>query len=121
MQKVCRFHPPNREVLTNITLAFYPGAKIGVLGSNGSGKSTLLQIMAGIDNDYSGEASISEGFTSGLLEQEPILDEESDVTTTVLEGVGEIAHLLSRYEELLTEWSDPKADFEMLGNKLKRD
>ena len=117
MQKVCRFHPPNREVLTNITLAFYPGAKIGVLGSNGSGKSTLLQIMAGIDNDYSGEASISEGFTSGLLEQEPILDEESDVTTTVLEGVGEIAHLLSRYEELLTEWSDPKADFEMLGNK----
>ena len=74
MHKVGRFYPPDREVLKDITLSFYPGAKIGVIGANGSGKSTLLRIMAGVDDGYTGEARLTPGFTVGLLEQEPHLD-----------------------------------------------
>ena len=68
MHRVGRFHPPDRDVLSNITLAFYPGAKIGVLGANGAGKSSLLRIMAGVDDGFTGEARLTEGFTVGLLE-----------------------------------------------------
>ncbi len=75
MHKVGRFHPPARQVLENINLSFYPGAKIGVIGSNGSGKSTLLRIMAGKDDDYSGEDRLTPVFNVGILEQEPHLDE----------------------------------------------
>ncbi|MEE2768971.1 MAG: energy-dependent translational throttle protein EttA [Actinomycetota bacterium] len=117
MRKVGRFHPPDRDVLADITLAFYPGAKIGVLGANGAGKSTLLQIMAGVDDGFSGDARLTEGFTAGLLEQEPSLDETSDVTANVLEGVGELAALLTRYDEVLASWADPEADFEQLGDQ----
>ena len=74
MHQVGRFHPPDRDVLSNITLAFYPGAKIGVLGANGAGKSSLLRVMAGVDDGFTGEARLTEGFTVGLLEQEPTLD-----------------------------------------------
>ena len=74
MYKVGRFHPPDREVLKDISLSFYPGAKIGVIGANGSGKSSLLRIMAGLDDGFTGEARLSPGFTVGLLEQEPHLD-----------------------------------------------
>ena len=117
MAKVGRFHPPDREVLADISLAFYPGAKIGVLGANGAGKSTLLRIMAGVDDDYLGEARLTEGFTAGLLEQEPTLDEDADVAANVLAGIGQVAGLLTRYDEVLAAWSDPDADFEKLGDE----
>jgi ATP-binding cassette ChvD family protein len=115
MRKVSRFVPPDREVLKDITLAFYPGAKIGVIGPNGSGKSTLLRIMAGIDDGYTGEAQLTQGFTVGLLEQEPHLDDSLDVLGNVMQGVAGVAGLLTRYDELMARWSDPDADYEQLG------
>ena len=117
MQKVTRFYPPDREVLKDISLSFSPGAKIGVLGNNGSGKSSLLSIMAGIDRDHDGEARLTDGFTVGILEQEPALDPSKDVQGNVMDGIGEAASLLSRYEEVLSSWSDPDADFEKLGEQ----
>src|SRR4029453_1897319 len=86
MYKVGRFHPPDKQVLENINLSFYPGAKIGVIGPNGSGKSSLLRIMAGIDEDFTGEARLSPGFSVGLLEQEPHLDPAKDVKGNVKIG-----------------------------------
>jgi len=117
MQKVGRFYPPDREVLKDITLAFYPGAKIGVLGSNGAGKSSLLKIMAGIDDEFSGEARLTEGFSVGLLEQEPQLNIEKDVLGNVMEGLGEVSGLLARYDEVLAAWADPEADYDKLGEE----
>jgi energy-dependent translational throttle protein EttA len=117
MRKVSRFYPPDRTVLSDITLAFYPGAKIGVIGSNGSGKSSLLRIMAGVDDGYTGEAALTRGFTVGYLEQEPQLDPDKDVHGNVMEGVGETASLLTRYDEVLAGWSDPDADYEKLGGE----
>ena len=117
MHKVSRFYPPDREVLKDISLSFYPGAKIGVIGSNGSGKSSLLRIMAGLDDGYSGEARLSPGFTVGLLEQEPVLDPDRDVIGNVMDGLGETATLLERYEEVLAGWGDPDADYEALGEQ----
>ncbi len=117
MQKVTRFYPPDREVLKDISLSFFPGAKIGVLGNNGSGKSSLLSIMAGIDREHDGEARLTDGFTVGILEQEPALDPNKDVHGNVMDGIGEAASLLSRYEEVLSSWSDPDADFEKLGEQ----
>ncbi len=115
MRKVSRFVPPDREVLKDITLAFYPGAKIGVIGPNGSGKSTLLRIMAGVDDGYTGEAQLIQGFTVGLLEQEPRLDDTKDVLGNVMDGVASVSGLLTRYDELMAKWSDPDADYEQLG------
>ncbi|MCB0969868.1 MAG: ATP-binding cassette domain-containing protein, partial [Ilumatobacter sp.] len=93
MHRVGKFVPPDREVLKDISLSFYPGAKIGVIGANGSGKSSLLRIMAGIDEDHTGEARLTPGFTVGLLEQEPRLDESKDVVGNVMDGVAEVAGL----------------------------
>ncbi len=115
MHKVGRFHPPDRQVLENITLAFYPGAKIGVLGTNGSGKSSLLKIMAGIDDGFTGDARLTPGFTVGLLEQEPQLDLSKDVRGNVMDGAGETVSLLAEYEKVLASWSDPDADYEKVG------
>ncbi len=115
MHRVGRFHPPDRDVLKDISLSFYPGAKIGVLGANGAGKSSLLRIMAGIDDGFTGEARLTDGFTVGFLEQEPTLDTSRDVQENVMDGVGEIADLLTRYEGVLAGWSDPDADYEQLG------
>lgn len=117
MQKVGRFYPPDREVLKDITLAFYPGAKIGVLGSNGAGKSSLLKIMAGIDEEFSGDARLTEGFSVGLLEQEPQLNIEKDVLGNVMEGLGEVSSLLARYDDVLAAWADPEADYDKLGEE----
>jgi len=117
MHKVGRFIPPNRDVLKDITLAFYPGAKIGVLGANGAGKSTLLKIMAGVDDGYSGTAKLTGGFTVGMLEQEPHLDESKDVLGNVMDGAGEAASLLAEYDAVMAGWSDPDADYEKLGTR----
>jgi len=115
MHKVGRFHPPDREVLKDISLSFYPGAKIGVIGANGSGKSSLLRIMAGLDDGYTGEARLSPGFTVGLLEQEPQLDSAKDVKGNVMDGVAEVAGLLARYDEVLAMYADPDANYEKIG------
>jgi len=115
MRRCTKFIPPDREVLKDITLSFFPGAKIGVIGPNGSGKSTLLRIMAGIDDDFSGEAKLTSGFTVGLLEQEPQLDPDKDVLGNVMDGVAEVAGLLTEYDALMAQWSDPDADYEQLG------
>ena len=120
MHKVGRFHPPDRQVLTDISLSFYPGAKIGVLGANGSGKSSLLRIMAGVDTEFSGEARLSPGFTVGLLEQEPHLDLDKTVKENVLDGVAEVAGLLTAYDEVLARYADPDADYEKIGAEQAR-
>jgi sulfate-transporting ATPase len=117
MHKVSRFHPPDRDVLKDVSLSFYPGAKIGVLGPNGSGKSSLLRIMAGLDDGYTGEARLTPGFTVGLLEQEPQLDPTKDVLANVMEGAGETATLLEQYDAVLAGWADPDADYEKLGER----
>jgi energy-dependent translational throttle protein EttA len=101
-------------VLENISLSFYPGAKIGVIGSNGAGKSSLLRIMAGEDDGYSGEARLTPGFTVGHLAQEPQLDESKDVLGNVMDGVGPTADLLRRYEEVCAAFADPDADMDKL-------
>ena len=115
MRKVSRFYPPDKEVLKDITLAFYPGAKIGVLGPNGAGKSSLLRLMAGVDDGYTGEARLSPGFSVGMLEQEPRLDAAKDVHGNVMDGVGQVAALLTDYDEVMAGWADPDADYERLG------
>jgi ATP-binding cassette ChvD family protein len=117
MHKCSRFYPPDRDVLKDISLSFFPGAKIGVLGANGAGKSSLLKIMAGLDDGFSGEARLSPTFTVGFLPQEPELDLTKTVHGNVMDGVGEVADLLLRYDEVLAKWSDPEADFEKLGSQ----
>jgi sulfate-transporting ATPase len=113
--KLARFYPPDRTVLEDISLSFYPGAKIGVIGSNGSGKSSLLRIMAGKDDGFSGEARLTPGFSVGLLEQEPQLDPTKDVLGNVMDGVAPIRDLLARYEEVTAMWGEPDADFDKVG------
>src|SRR5213075_1698576 len=113
--KLARHYPPDRTVLEDISLSFYPGAKIGVIGPNGSGKSSLLRIMAGVDDGFTGEARLTPGFTVGLLEQEPHLDESKDVAGNVMDGVGQVASLLSEYDALMAKWADPDADYDKLG------
>src|SRR6266545_237056 len=115
MRRVSRFHPPDREVLKDITLAFYPGAKIGVIGPNGSGKSSLLRIMGGVDDGYTGDARLTPGFTVGLLEQEPHLDPDKDVHGNVMAGVAGVADLLREYDDVMAGWAEPDADYDKLG------
>jgi energy-dependent translational throttle protein EttA len=110
MYRVSRTHPPDKEVLKDVSLSFYPGAKIGVLGLNGSGKSSLLRIMAGQDEGYRGEAALAPGASVGLLEQEPKLDESKDVKGNVEDGVRELRDLLDRFNELAANYSDETAD-----------
>src|SRR6476469_9843149 len=110
MHRLSRVHPPDKEVLKDITLAFFPGAKIGVLGPNGSGKSTLLRIMAGVDTEFRGDAQLAPGASVGLLEQEPALDEAKDVRGNVEDGVAEVRALLDRFNELSANYSDETAD-----------
>jgi sulfate-transporting ATPase len=110
MHRLSRVHPPDKEVLKDITLAFFPGAKIGVLGPNGAGKSTLLRIMAGVDTEFRGDAQLAPGASVGLLEQEPALDESKDVRGNVEDGVAEVRALLDRFNELSANYSDETAD-----------
>ncbi len=110
MHQLSKVHPPDKTVLKDVTLAFLPGAKIGVLGPNGSGKSTLLAIMAGLDSDVRGEARLAPGATVGLLEQEPRLDESKDVKGNVEDGVAQAKALLDRFNELAMNYSEDTAD-----------
>src|SRR3954471_24748500 len=110
MHRLNKVHPPDKHVLKDVTLAFLPGAKIGVLGPNGSGKSSLLRIMAGVDTEFAGEALLAPGATVGLLEQEPALDESKDVRANVEEGLAETRALLDRFNELSMNYSDETAD-----------
>jgi ATP-binding cassette ChvD family protein len=114
MYRVGRIYPPNKQVLRDISLGFYYGAKIGVLGLNGAGKSSLLRIMAGVDKDYVGEISMSKGYTVGLLDQEPKLDESKTVIEAVREAVQPIIKLLERYNEVNALFAEPDADFDAL-------
>src|SRR3954451_11731705 len=110
MYKLSRVHPPDKTVLRDISLSFYPGAKIGVLGLNGTGKATLLRIMPGVDTAYRGEAQLAPGASVGLLEQEPHLDPAKDVRGNVEDGVAETRGLLDRFNELAANYSDETAD-----------
>ncbi|MEB3197805.1 MAG: energy-dependent translational throttle protein EttA [Candidatus Sericytochromatia bacterium] len=110
MYKLTKVVPPKREVLKEVTLAFLPGAKIGVLGSNGAGKSTLLRIMAGIDKSWNGEAKLAEGATVGYLHQEPELDPKKTVRENVEDGMAHIRDKVTRFEELAANYSDETAD-----------
>jgi ATP-binding cassette ChvD family protein len=110
MQELSKTYPGNRKVLDNVHLSFYPDAKIGVLGVNGAGKSTLLRIMAGLDDEYSGEAWAAEGARVGYLAQEPQLDESKSVRENVMEGVAPQKAIVDRYNELALNYSDETAD-----------
>ena len=113
MQSVSKTVPPNRTILENISLSFFPGAKIGVLGLNGSGKSSLLRIMAGVDNEIDGEARPQKDIKVGFLPQEPILDEDLDVRANVEQGLSEITDLLKEFEAVSNRFSEPLEDEEM--------
>jgi energy-dependent translational throttle protein EttA len=120
MVRVGRTYPPNKQVLRDISLGFYYGAKIGVLGLNGSGKSTLLRIMAGVDMEYSGELSLSKGYSVGMLEQEPQLDPGKTVRQVIEEAARPILNMLAEYEQVNEQFAEPEADFEALIEKQAR-
>ena len=113
MQDLSKSYPGGREIVKNVTLAFLPGAKIGVLGVNGAGKSTVLKIMAGLDTEYTGEAWAAEGTSVGYLSQEPDLNPDKDVFGNVLEGMQETHALLQRFEEVSNKFAEPLEDDEM--------
>ncbi|MCA6222144.1 energy-dependent translational throttle protein EttA [Photorhabdus antumapuensis] len=117
MHRVGKIVPPKRHILKNISLSFFPGAKIGVLGLNGAGKSTLLRIMAGIDKDIEGEARPQPGIKIGYLSQEPKLNLEQTVREAVEEAVSEVKHALTRLDEVYAAYADPDADFDKLAKE----
>ena len=114
MIRVGRVYPPNKQVLRDISLGFFYGAKIGVLGLNGAGKSTLLRIIAGVDDGYTGEVTFSKGYSVGLLEQEPELDAEKTVRQVVEEAVQPIVDMVTKFEAINEKFADPEADFDAL-------
>lgn len=114
MMRVGKLYPPNKLVLRDISLGFFYGAKIGVLGLNGAGKSTLLRIMAGVETEYIGEISFSKGYTVGMLEQEPYLDPQKTVRQVVEEAVQPIVDLLKKYEAINEKFAEADADFDAL-------
>ncbi|MEX0756504.1 MAG: energy-dependent translational throttle protein EttA, partial [Acidimicrobiia bacterium] len=117
MYKCSKHVPPNRDVLKDISLSFFYGAKIGVIGHNGAGKSTLLRIMAGAETEFTGEARLGDGYTVGMLEQEPQLDDSKDVLGNIMDGVAQTQALIDRYNEVLAAWADPDADYDKLGEE----
>jgi ATP-binding cassette ChvD family protein len=116
MKDLRKVVPPKREILHGIYLSFFHGAKIGVLGANGAGKSSLLRIMAGTDDGFTGQARLTQGFTVGMLDQEPHLDEAKDVQGNVMDGVGQVAKLLADYDKVMAGWAEPDADYDKLGS-----
>ena len=117
MHRVGKIVPPKKQILKNISLSFFPGAKIGVLGLNGAGKSTLLRIMAGIDTDIEGEARPQPGLKIGYLSQEPRLDETKDVRGNIEEAVADVKHALTRLDEVYAAYADADADFDALAKE----
>ncbi len=117
MNRVGKIVPPKRQILKDISLSFFPGAKIGVLGLNGAGKSTLIKIMAGIDKDYEGEARPQPGIKIGYLPQEPVLDPEKTVRDTIEESFKEVKEALSRLDEVYAAYADENADFDALAKE----
>ena len=117
MRDLRKVVPPSREILKGIYLSFYPGAKIGVLGSNGAGKSTLLRIMAGVDKDFLGEAKPLAGTKIGYLPQEPVLDPAKDVRGNVEEALGQIKAALERLDAVYAAYAEPDADFDALAKE----
>ena len=115
--RLSRHYPPDRTVLEDISISFYPGAKIGVIGPNGSGKSSLLRVMAGLDDGFTGEARLTPGFTVGYLSQEPQLDPTKDVKGNVMDGVGPVKALLDQYNAVMAKWSEPDADYDAIGTE----
>src|ERR1700739_2871011 len=113
MVNVSKIHPPQKQVLKDIYLSFYYGAKIGVLGLNGSGKSTLMRIIAGVDKDYIGEIAFSPGYSIGMLEQEPHLDENKTCIEVVREGVKKFTDILAEYEEVNNKFAEEMTPEEM--------
>ena len=120
MNRVSKVVPPKREILTDISLSFFPGAKIGVLGLNGSGKSTLLRIMAGVDTEFNGEARPQPGIKIGYLPQEPQLDPTKDVRGNVEEGVAEAINALADLEKVYAAYAEDGADFDALAKKQEQ-
>ncbi|OTG88113.1 energy-dependent translational throttle protein EttA [Acinetobacter sp. ANC 4558] len=120
MNRVSKMVPPKREILKDISLSFFPGAKIGVLGLNGAGKSTLLRIMAGVDKDFSGEARAQPGIKIGYLEQEPPLDPAKDVRGNVEDGLREPLDALARLDEVFAEYAAEDADFDALAKEQEK-
>ena len=114
MNRVSKVVPPKKTIIKDISLSFFPGAKIGVLGLNGSGKSTVLRIMAGVDTEFEGEARPQPGINIGYLPQEPQLDESLDVRGNVEQGLGEVKDWLKRFEEVSNAFGDADADFDAL-------
>ena len=114
MQRVGKVVPPKRQILKDISLSFFPGAKIGVLGLNGSGKSSLLKIMAGEDKNFDGEAVPMPNMRIGFLPQEPQLDPDKTVRETVEEGLGEISEAQKKLDEIYAAYAEPDADFDKL-------
>ncbi|WP_117235923.1 energy-dependent translational throttle protein EttA [Vibrio maerlii] len=117
MSRVSKIVPPKRQILKDISLSFFPGAKIGVLGLNGAGKSTLLRIMAGIDTDIDGEARPQPGLNVGYLPQEPVLDESKTVREIVEEAVSDVAGAMKRLDEVYAAYAEPDADFDALAKE----
>ena len=117
MNRVSKVVPPKRTILRDISLSFFPGAKIGVLGLNGSGKSTLLRIMAGVDSDFDGEARPQPGIRIGYLPQEPQLDPEKDVRGNVEEALGEVKSAMEELEKVYAAYAEPDADFDALAKR----
>ena len=120
MNRVSKMVPPKREILKDISLSFFPGAKIGVLGLNGAGKSTLLRIMAGVDKEFSGEARAQPGIKIGYLEQEPPLDPTKDVRGNVEDGLREPLDALARLDEVFAEYAAEDADFDALAKEQEK-
>src|SRR3989441_7870025 len=120
MRRVGKVVPPKRSILKNISLNFFPGAKIGVLGLNGSGKSSLLKIMAGVDDNYDGEVIGMPGIKVGYLEQEPRLPQGATVRTAVEEAQGDVAAAKKRLEEIYAAYAEPDADFDKLAEEQAR-
>ena len=120
MNGVSKTVPPRRQIIKDISLSFFPGAKIGLLGLNGAGKSTVLRIMAGVDTDFQGEARAQPGIKVGFLAQEPQLDPDKTVREAVEEGVGEILQAQARLEEIYAAYAEEGADFDKLAEEQQK-
>ncbi len=120
MNRVSKVVPPRRQIIKDISLSFYPGAKIGLLGLNGAGKSTVLRIMAGVDTDFEGEARPQPGIKIGYLEQEPQLDPEQTVREAVEEGVGEVLQAQAALDKVYAAYAEDGADFDVLAKEQER-